>query len=526
MVMNLTDISLHSANKYWLVKGQEALDEEKQRESNDKNKERMELLRKKLPQLLVADQEVISQEIEAERQWINSNNSQQKANEEIVLPFAWLDFLLQLQRYLIARDNDYTMETAHLDELERSIAQEKKPTIALAEYLKKIVIFIRNKLRIFQAASILNLTPLVAVLLTGSFGFILHFWEGAQSLVEALRAYQNQNIPQKRTRIVTHGLTALFAGTGVGLSLTLLASLLGAVVSGTALIVSPFIISGFFAAIYGLALWRNIYILSQVKEQEIKAQHDFAKTSLLKYTCLAELHKLETQIKQLQTKLLNPGQQQPLNEQDDAVKQEYKGLMQAMTIQQRELSKLSIQFMVAEKQLTLAQEKKFQAERTLFFNIIDTTASILTLVATILITAAILGGSIASFGAVPLGLLIAGVVIGVINQLFKHYDSNKECSYTRLLRNKLTQLHQESVTLSTKPSPDCKLIEESMPLISKELSQYTENPQKPSLHLLQQPLIQAENSPNNSDSSPSISSEELATADPQSQLKTIQNKSL
>lgn len=242
----------------------------------------------------------------------------------------------------------------------------------------------------------------------GSVGFITHLGEGVQGAKEAYRAYKNEKIGQRKTRILSSVLIFMLSGAGLGLATSLIAEALGATISGTAMVFAPVLIPGFLTAIYSLALWRKAYIFYRAKEEEAKAK--------LEYEQAFSGRSLEN----------------PLTDTD---KEEKKIRFEAL------------------------REERLLAERDMAFNIIEVATSILVVTSTVLGTAAIVGASVASLGALPLVLLLTGVIGGVGCKLLEYYDEKNEFKFSRQLRgwitgkwDKLTQ--PKALTAQNSPTPE------------------------------------------------------------------------
>ena len=219
-----------------------------------------------------------------------------------------------------------------------------------------------------------RIVELVGPFLVGSVSVFIHLLEGYNSITEFFEAYREEQIGQRKTRLLTNFLSFFMAGAGAGLSVTLLVGGLAEMgwlateVASMALL--PFLIPTLLFGIYSLSLWKHSYVLHRSKEIEEEA------------------------------------------------KKEYENYIKQPNFHHSEAERLF-------KAYQDAHEARLTAEKEVALHTIEVAGSALVCVGILLGTAAILG-SIASFGALPLGLLIGGVALGFASKIYEYFDDKKE----------------------------------------------------------------------------------------------------
>jgi hypothetical protein len=272
-----------------------------------------------------------------------------------------------------------------------------------------------------------NTIDLVSPILVGITGFILLAVEGCLGGRDAYQAYKNEKIGQRKTRIASGATIFMLGGGGVGLSVAYLASAAGGVVLGSAFF--PVVITAVLVGIYGLALWKRAYVFSCAKEDEAKAKQEYENSAntvkKLKESIVFKKH-YKLSVTNISNLLFSTG----LNG-TTAVK-----LQAEINLLEEQLGHLQVEMLGKEQAYLQAQTARLNAERELAFSIMEVFASTLVLVGTILTATAIFSAVfIASFGAVPLAILIAGVATGFLSKVFEHCDEKKNYAYTQRLRN-------------------------------------------------------------------------------------------
>lgn len=242
----------------------------------------------------------------------------------------------------------------------------------------------------------------VSPILIGSVGFIIHLGEGYEGAKLAYKAYQNEKIGQRKTRILTSVLTFMLAGAGVGMSLAFIASAVGAAVSATAVALFPVLIPGALTAIYGLSLWRQSYIFDRAKAEEGKAWDEYQAALKTTSESLDEVRKRSVE------------NNYNFYEDDYAF---MVGMLAAKKQQYEEL-----------------REKRLEGEADVAFTTMEVASSALVLVGLALSIPAVVGAT-ATFGLLPLAIIITGVVFAVGTKYFEKIDEDANHAYTQDIRN-------------------------------------------------------------------------------------------
>lgn len=319
-----------------------------------------------------------------------------------------LKFLLKKYYYLKHKQKGFD-QTIHLNHLE--IEKPKKRSVA--KYLfnvgKKIFDSVDDLWTALKGLLPLYLIELVSPILIGSIGFVIHFFEGFGGLKQAYHAYKNEQTPQRKTRIVAGVLTSIFAGVGIGLSITLLAAAAGVAVASEPLL--PMLIPTFLTAIYSVALWKKTYIYTQAKRNEAIAKSIYddcieknqAKLITFKNACEQKLTRKELND-------LGPNWQNECAEiqgQIDAHQQTYHYF----------------------------QDMRFKAGLKIGFSVLEVLTSATILTFTILGATALLTGlGVGSFGIVPL-VVGCAVVIGASAKAFEEIDARRNHTPAKNIKN-------------------------------------------------------------------------------------------
>jgi hypothetical protein len=367
-------------------------------------------------------------------------------------------FLLEKRRFLEEINKKLQDELSFLTEenfFEHEAADEKFSQLRQAFEILKKPIDVSDDV----SQALKNSVPaIVAPILIAVAGFIIHLGEGYKGAKEAYTAYKNEKIGQQKTRILTGVLTVLAAATGVGLSAALLAATVGATVAGA--VFMPFLIPALLTGIYGMALWRKSYILHQARKAEQFAKEHYEQS-------LQEIEENRTSFQEIQT--LNREESilkikfsdiidkkksnQPLAEEENKQYAEY----------QNKLSEISEKRVACETQMVIryaklensrrlyqaCHERRLKAERDVGFAVPELFGSILVSCGVALGIAALVGASIATFGALPLALIITGITIGVVTKTFEHVDNKNNHKYSSGVRRFFKKLFSSS----KKPSP-------------------------------------------------------------------------
>ncbi|EKD73383.1 MAG: hypothetical protein ACD_45C00337G0001 [uncultured bacterium] len=361
-----------------------------------------------------------------------------------------LRFLLRKRSYLETRKKKLTEVISNLYPEEKE--KEHAGTLyAIFNMGKKIVDTLDDAWNFLKRVVSPHVISLVGPILVGAAGFIIHIAEGLQGIKGAYQAIRNEKIGQRKTRIATGVLTFALGGAGAGLGLSLVASALGAAVAGVAIAWIPILLPALLVGIYGLSLWRRSYILHRAKQEEAQAKADlieFTHNVSEKLTLLRdELKAVEQKKNELQPKIEEilrlREKNAPLTQGQTQAYEQYINIMHAISEKQTTYAELQGEFDGKQHIYAFYREKRLQAERDVAFGTIEVAAASLVAVGCILGAVAVIGAaSVASFGLIPLALLIVGVVIGITEKYFEYQDEKNHFAYTRRLRNWFTEKWQ------------------------------------------------------------------------------------
>ncbi len=238
-------------------------------------------------------------------------------------------------------------------------------------------------------------SPIMTGILSGGVSFIIFLGEGIIAAKEARDVYYSTT-GQRKTKIAANVMSFLIAGAGAGLALALFASTVGASVAGAPLFVV--LLPALLGAIYSMALWKKLYIFHEAKNafnEAVKKYED----------CLKKFNDLKFACK---------------NEKDITKKQSL----------EKKLQHLKSELSFLEQSKELANEKRFYAKKQAAYTAVEITCLSFTLVGTILSVGASIGLGAATFGALPLALIVIGVVSGMVLKFLEHKDENTRYQHT------------------------------------------------------------------------------------------------
>lgn len=324
-------------------------------------------------------------------------------------------------------------------------------------------------LRLFAPKAIIDS---VGPILAASVGIVLHLCEGINGAWIAHKAIHREPTPSNEreanarvTKIVTGILTASTAVMGVGVGIAALCALAPKVSAGYVLGISggPVVIAGLMTVIITYSLIRRGERFHEAKKIEAEAKEEYQKKEV---GLVRVINSLESNIAIAETRkewLINRNstliKSLQVNRDNDVEKSEYEK-------NDKEITTLETQLRIDNKQLAeqkdlLTEEKakydhsrdeRLDAEREVAFTTIELTASLVVLTGTILLSAALLGAAtVASFGTVPLGLLVGGAIGGFVIKVFEYVDKKNDNKFTRGIRNFFADLG-ESIFPSPKPA--------------------------------------------------------------------------
>ncbi len=288
----------------------------------------------------------------------------------------------------------------------------------------------------------------VSPFLIGSIFFLIHLGEGYEAAKEAYKAAKDKHTPQRKTKITKSTVVMMAAGTGFGLAITYFVSGFGVEVLGQA--VFPVVIPALLTGIYVLNLFEALYSLSQIKLKEAETAYldalaDLQSAEVLFRQELQQIHQKKAKwiadLAQWETNSANI--EAPVFEMK---KKEITDALQDLNTLEKTLhdnfkSRVAT-FEMSKTNLIAKQEERLAAERKVAFSILELIGSAIVVTGIALSTtgfiALLAGGSVASFGALPLALLILGVGIGFAAKVFEWRDEKNDHRYTKAIREKLT----------------------------------------------------------------------------------------
>lgn len=286
----------------------------------------------------------------------------------------------------------------------------------------------------------INLIASIGPYIVGGAGTVVHLGEGMDNTKVAIKACLDKKKPQRKTRIVTGFLASAFAGTGMGLSASLLAGAAGAAVAGQ--IFMPSIMTGLLTGIYALVLARKSYSLKVTKEKELLAKEKLAKKQqkieLLDKETLRVLKKRIKSLKEQRKKLEEQINVQ-INDNSKDIKSLQKELKECKQIRKNELRLY---------QYNKWHEKRLVAERKVAYSALEFSLTAVMLVGTILLTSAIIASGTLSFGIVPVVLSLGGAIVASSCKLFEYIDSKHDYTISGTIRSWAINVWQHLFTRS------------------------------------------------------------------------------
>lgn len=256
----------------------------------------------------------------------------------------------------------------------------------------------------------------VGSFLTGSIGIFTNFGESIIGLKQAIIAIRDKQKGQRKTRIASGITSAVLGATGTGLAASLIAGAAKAAVHGLTLL--PVLVPTFLTAIYVNTLARRSYILNRAIKAEEEAFEAF---QAFKKKHAKTIEELNDNIKNLEIESANY--------------LEYPEKLSHITQQKLQHHSILLEYHRLEKNHQAARQTRLHAERKLAYNVIELSASLISLAATILSAGALIGAaSVASFGILPTALLVTGFIIAVGLKIFEHIDERNNFRYSSAMR--------------------------------------------------------------------------------------------
>lgn len=246
--------------------------------------------------------------------------------------------------------------------------------------------------------------------LGGGASFFIHLTEIFSGATEAHKYVKNENAPQRKTNIVSNIIISALGFVGVTFSIGWILGAASIIVPFASLL--PAAVCVVFTAIYAVKLWRTSYTLHETLRAEPE-----------------ELKKIEGLMQLICDKEVELNNKRKKTSDEEA-------LSQFIAENKRTYEKYYA------KQKELVYKKTLLAEREVAFATLEIVISVLTVVGTILLVGSIVGGSIASFGTLPIALLVGGAVLGVCKMVYEWVDNKFDI--TKKIKNFFTHSSAES----------------------------------------------------------------------------------
>lgn len=251
--------------------------------------------------------------------------------------------------------------------------QKDHPVLAVLDVIKKPADVLDDAFNASRGALSASTIRSVGPAIIVPLMFFIHFMEAYHGYLDAWAAYENEQEKQRKTKFFVALMTTLIATAGVGLSIVYALSVAGAVTVATSLVVLlPIVLPAMLGVIYTLALGRKSYVLHQIKKEEAIAREEY----------LAYIRDKEC----------------------------YRGVAQDYLKKYQDL-----------------HTERLNAEKDVAMGTVEVFASV------IIVTGIML--SILSSGALPLALLITGVVVGTMGKVYEYFDTKYEGALSNRLRN-------------------------------------------------------------------------------------------
>src|SRR3990167_129175 len=301
--------------------------------------------------------------------------------------------------------------------------------------------------------------------LVSASGGIINVVEAIFGLKRAYKAYKNKNIGQRKLRIAT-GVGAFALGiTGTVCAGLLIASGVGAAIAGAAFM--PIIIPSTLLGVYSLKLLRKTYTLHRAKQEEAKAKAAYYKVVMEWDNELNNFRQqglaLQSELKKAEKAVLEILNKKNVSTEDQEKLDSYQHYLALQEKLDAGYQEVQSRLESARLRYEHCHQETLKAERKVALSMLEAAASGLVLAGTILGLAAILGAaSVASFGVLPLALVVTGVVLGVLVKVFEKVDNKTANKLSGSIRNFFSRL------FSRKPKT---ITEEQQPLLNLEKPQ-------------------------------------------------------
>ncbi|HLB41378.1 MAG TPA: hypothetical protein VJN02_00750 [Gammaproteobacteria bacterium] len=261
--------------------------------------------------------------------------------------------------------------------------------------------------------------------LTGALGFINGSYEGIKGIIRLKRVYQSP-IQQRKTRVTTGILTVVFGAAALGMGMSLFAAVFGASVIGTAFL--TFLVPSVVATIFGITLWKNIYIWQAAKKEEQKKRDE--------YQQIIEAYKIVCE-----------------ETPDSPNKQEH-----------------DTKILKVGGEWIFLKDKRLTKEAKVAFKAIETLTMVIVATGVMLSVASLIGLTAASLGILPVAVILVGATGAFLGKFFEEVDGHYHHQYTRKIRNffvkkmeKMREKIHELFSHEKSPTPVALSVKEDQP---------------------------------------------------------------
>jgi len=283
-----------------------------------------------------------------------------------------------------------------------------------------------------------HLVSIITFNLVGSTNFIQHLYEGIGHVIDLVKTLKKKTVSAAKT--IIHGLATTFAGTGIGLALTLL-------ITQGAIQGSAYMLLAMQGLLFGINVLNTIETFKAHTEavkkesatkkeyEDYRDRHAEQKERLEKTLSEVRAQKADLQltINDINKKIKDKS----VTEYEyNLLKKHYRKEINRSTrdelVYDHQLHNITTQLEAKKQAYEKAQENRLKAGPKLLSSSGLLGSSYFTLSGIALgAGAAILGGSVASLGALPLALIITGVVTGMLIKI----DESNDYKFSIAIKN-------------------------------------------------------------------------------------------
>lgn len=382
-----------------------------------------------------------------------------------------------LHRYLLIKNKKLADQKVPAPS-QHNVSKIRATLAAIFDVVKKFIDIIDDVWSSLKNTPIAKeIIDLLNPFLVGAAGGIINVVESVLGIKRAYKAYNNKNIGQRKFRIGTGVAVSILGAGGTAAAIMLILSGAGIAVAGA--VAMPVVIPGTLLGIYSLMLLRKAYTFHRAKQEEAKAEAEY-KTLLHDQIELNNLQNhsnvVHTLLKKLQPEIASILARQTHHNKITAADQrtldEYKSYLELQEKLDTRYNKLEDKIEQAKTKYQHAHEERLKAERKVGLGTAEVIASSIVLAGTILGLTALLGvASVASFGVLPLALIIIGVVIGVSAKIFEKIDNKNGNKLSAGIRGFFSRLFSRSP--KSQDVPVLSLFPRSDPVVSRTARQST-----------------------------------------------------